>query len=87
MYEMASCTGSGPPLLAERHQRLAVDVLHHDEALLAVGDEVVDADDVRVLDRGEVLALLHRDLEHPRVLRVEQALQGDPARKHRVKAR
>ena len=71
-------------LFAERHQRLAIDVFHHDEALVAVRDEIVDADDVRVLDGREVLALVHGHLEHARILRVEQALQGHPACEHRV---
>ena len=85
MYEMASATGSGPP----RSLRSVISVLPLTYSItmkpsLAVRDEVVDADDVGVLDRGEVLALLHGDLEHPRILGVEQALQDDPAGEHRV---
>ena len=71
-------------LLAELHQRLAVDRLHDDEAFGPLAHEVVDADDVRVLHGGEVLALLDGDLQHARVLRVEEPLQDDPAVQHSV---
>jgi hypothetical protein len=43
-----------------------------------VVDEVVDLDDQRVLDLGEVLLLGHRGTRVHRGRRVEQALQHDP---------
>jgi 5-methyltetrahydrofolate--homocysteine methyltransferase len=73
-----------PRVLADPGEGAAVDELHDDEALARVGQEVVDGDDVGVLDRREVLALLHRHVEEPRVVGVEEPLERDPAAQDQV---
>ena len=70
----------GPhPLLEHLLERPAADVLHDDVAGLAVGDEVVDLDDQRVLDLREEALLGDGGRERVGVAGVEQALEHHPA--------
>jgi hypothetical protein len=63
---------------AEFSQRFPTDVLHDDVPGVGVLDEVVDADDVRVLDLCQV-SLLDQSCRHGGVVtRIEQALEHDP---------
>ena len=80
---MACSSGNGaaglaPGAVPELAERLASHVLHDDVAGVAVLDEVVDLDDVRVFDLGQELAFGHRRRGRRLVLGVEQALQHDP---------
>ena len=71
-------------LLAERLDRRAVDVLHHDEAFGPALDEVVDADDVGVLHGRQELAFGHGGGRGRFVGRVQQPLEHHPAIEHGV---
>jgi hypothetical protein len=71
-------------LLPDRLERLAAHVLHHDIALGAIVDEVVDADDLGVLDGGQELPLGEGCGGAGLVLGVEQPLQHHPARQRLV---
>lgn len=59
-------------------------VLHDDEALGTLLDEVIDAHDLRVLHRRQELPLRDCGRGRSLVLQIEQALHDDPARQHRV---
>src|SRR6185312_8599145 len=60
-------------------ERRAADVLHHDEALVPVLDEVVDRDDAGVVDGGEEALLDVDDARRFRRVGVEEALEHHPA--------
>ncbi len=66
--------------LTELLQRFAANILHHDEAFIRMLDEVVDADDIRVFDRGEELPLCHCGRGARRVVYVQQTFQNHIAR-------
>ena len=72
------------PLLAALPDQVVqgrpADVLHDDvRRAVGGGDEVVDLDDQRVLDLGQVLLLGHGGARGVGIAGVEQALQHDPA--------
>ena len=72
-------------LLAERLDRRAVDILHHDEPFRSTRDEVVYAHDVGVFDCRQKLTFGHRGGRGRFVGRVEQSLEHHPAIEHRVR--
>ena len=73
-------------LLADRVDRLAADILHHDEAFGALMGEIEDLDDLGMLDGGEELPLRHRRGGGFFVLAVEQTLEHHPAIEQFVEA-
>ncbi len=78
--------GENDPLLArhpgEPQQRLAVDVLHDEEKLAALRDDVDGLDDVRVADARDDARLVqeHRDEVRIPGVALVKALDGDDAR-------
>ena len=78
-HRVVAAAAGVAPVREDRLEALAADVVHDDVARTLVGDEVVNADDVGVVERGEEPALGHRRQGRLLAGGVEQALEHHPA--------